>query len=130
MMAQKARLFVDKEAFNKIIKAKSPGEAKAMGREVKNFDNSVWVERRYGIVVDGSLQKFSQHPDLREFLINTKGRILVEASPVDNIWGIGLAADNEKAGYPENWEGLNLLGFALMEARDILGNKYKTTTPG
>ncbi|QMU29867.1 NADAR family protein [Adhaeribacter radiodurans] len=122
MMAQKANLFGDNDAFEKIVKARTPGEAKAIGRKVKNFDDSVWEEKRFKIVVNGSLQKFGQHQDLQEFLINTKDRILVEASPVDNIWGIGLAADDKKSENPENWEGLNLLGFALMETRDILNN--------
>ena len=122
MMAQKALLFGDKEAYYKIVDAKSPGEAKALGREVKSFDQTTWEERRFGIVVDGSLAKFQQHPDLKAFLLNTKERVLVEASPVDSIWGIGLTAEDERAANPEMWEGLNLLGFALMETRDILKN--------
>ncbi|WP_233218997.1 NADAR family protein [Adhaeribacter arboris] len=129
MMAQKAHLFGDSDAFDKIVKARTPGEAKAIGREVKNFDDSVWEEQRFEIVVNGSLQKFGQHQDLQEFLINTKDRILVEASPVDNIWGIGLSVDDKKAENPEHWEGLNLLGFALMETRDILNNNLKQLPP-
>ncbi len=123
MMAQKAHLFGDNVTFWKILKANSPGAAKALGREVKNFDDSVWEEKRFEIVFNGCLQKFGQNQILQEFLINTKDRVLVEASPIDNIWGIGLAADNPKVETIENWEGLNLLGFALMETRDILRNK-------
>jgi ribA/ribD-fused uncharacterized protein len=62
----------------------------------------------------------TQHPDLREFLLGTGDRVLVEASPQDRIWGIGLAADDERASVPEQWLGLNLLGFALMEVRHRL----------
>lgn len=68
----------------------------------------------------GSVAKFSQHADLRSYLLGTSGRVLVEASPVDRIWGIGLAAADEAASDPEQWRGLNLLGFALMQARTLL----------
>ncbi|QNF33661.1 NADAR family protein [Adhaeribacter swui] len=122
MMAQKALLFGDEQIHDKIVQSKSPGEAKALGRKVKNFDQAIWEKERYPIVVNGNLAKFQQHPDLKAFLLNTKERVLVEASPVDSIWGIGLAADDERASKPEKWEGLNLLGFALMETRDILRN--------
>lgn len=123
MMAQKALLFDDKEIYNKIIIAKSPAEAKALGRQVRNFDDKTWNNKRFDIVVRGSLEKFTQQKDLKEFLLNTKERVLVEASPVDRIWGMGLTADSEKAENPKQWNGLNLLGFALMEARDIIRNE-------
>ena len=120
MMAQKALLFDDNEVFTKIIAVNSPAEVKALGRQVRNFDETIWNAKRFEIVVAGNLHKFSQDKDLKEFLLNTKDRVLVEASPVDRIWGIGLAADNEKATNPKRWNGLNLLGFALMEVRDML----------
>ena len=120
MMAQKALLFANADIYQQIIAAKSPAEAKALGRQVRNFDEAVWNARRLAIVVRGNLEKFRQHPDLQDFLLNTKDRILVEASPVDSIWGIGLAADDARAENPRQWNGLNLLGFALMEVRDAL----------
>ncbi len=120
MMAQKALLFNDLEIYQQIIAAKSPAEAKALGRQVRQFDNDVWNSKRAAIVVRGNLEKFRQHLDLQAFLLNTKERVLVEASPVDSIWGIGLAAANERAQNPKQWQGLNLLGFALMEVRDLL----------
>lgn len=119
MMAQKALLFEDSFTFEKIIASKSPGEAKELGRQVNNFSPSIWEEKRFDIVLTGSLHKFGQHEDLRKFLCNTKERILVEASPVDNIWGIGLSSDHVNAEKPDLWNGLNLLGFALMETRDF-----------
>lgn len=122
MMAQKALLFDHKEIYDKIIAAKSPAEAKTLGRQVRNFDEVVWNTNRFALVVEGNLQKFSQHPDLKEFLLNTKERVLVEASPVDKIWGIGLAVDSDRADNPKRWNGLNLLGFALMQVRDMLKN--------
>ncbi len=122
MMAKKAQLFNDETYFEKIIDAKSPAEAKKLSREVQNYNENIWLENRYQIVKEGNFHKFSQHNDLKEFLLNTKERILVEASPVDAIWGIGLASDHNDANYPEKWKGLNLLGFALMEVRDELRN--------
>ncbi|MBB1193722.1 DUF1768 domain-containing protein [Flavobacterium sp. SOK18b] len=120
MMAKKAELFNDNEVLEKIIQANSPAEAKKLGREVKNYDDVLWLANRYEIVKQGNFHKFSQHSDVKEFLINTKERILVEASPVDAIWGIGMAGDHKDVLNPEKWRGLNLLGFALMEVRDEL----------
>lgn len=120
MMAKKAELFNDKEVLEKIIKANSPAEAKKLGREVKNYDDAVWLENRYEIVRQGNFYKFSQNKNLKEFLINTKDRVLVEASPVDPIWGIGMASDHKDVLNPKKWRGPNLLGFALMEVRDEL----------
>ena len=120
MMAEKARLFGDIEIQDAILKAKSPAEVKKLGREVKNFDEAIWNQKRYSIVLQGTWNKFNQHPDLKQFLIQTNDRVLVEASPVDDIWGIGLAADHQKANDPSQWRGINLLGFALMEVRDLL----------
>ena len=90
---------------------------------VENFDEETWIAHREAIVLEGSIHKFSQHPDLRTFLLSTGDRVLVEASPVDPIWGIGLAADDPRATDPGKWRGLNLLGFALMKTRDLLGNR-------
>jgi ribA/ribD-fused uncharacterized protein len=120
MMAKKAELFNDEEVLEKIIKADSPAEAKKLGREVKNYDDKLWLANRYEIVKEGNYHKFSQNKALKTFLINTKERVLVEASPVDPIWGIGMASDHKDVLNPEKWQGLNLLGFALMEVRDEL----------
>jgi ribA/ribD-fused uncharacterized protein len=122
MMAEKARLFGDEETRARILKAPNPGAAKRLGREVRGFEESRWAEARFEIVVRGNREKFGQHPELREFLLGTGKRVLVEASPVDRIWGIGLAAADPRAEHPEQWRGLNLLGFALMEVRSLLGN--------
>ncbi|WP_298348306.1 NADAR family protein [Runella sp.] len=120
MMAQKAELFGDDEVFEKILKVKSPAEAKKLGRLIRNFDEAAWLSEREKIVVEGNFHKFSQNKELKKFLLQTDRRILVEASPVDVIWGVGLAADNPAILHPEKWQGLNLLGFALMEVRDKL----------
>lgn len=123
MMCEKARLFNDEASIHKIQQAKTPAEAKKLGRLIKNFNTIIWDERKYQIVVEGNFHKFSQHEDLNFFLQNTKNKILVEASPVDPVWGIGMAADNPHIENPLLWKGENLLGFALMEVRDRL--KYK-----
>lgn len=120
MMAQKAKLFADDVVFEKILASGHPNQAKKLGRLVKDYDETVWLAHRFEIVVQGSIAKFSQHAALKDFLLATGERVLVEASPVDKIWGIGLAQDDEKAEYPEKWQGLNLLGFALMQARTHL----------
>jgi hypothetical protein len=117
MMAEKARVFGDEKTARLALEAPHPGAAKQAGRQVKGFVESVWQERRFGIVVEANQAKFSQNPELRDFLLATTARVLVEASPSDRIWGIGLAADDARANDPLEWRGLNLLGFALMAAR-------------
>lgn len=123
MMYHKAKLFCDNKACERILRSNNPGEAKALGREVLGFNQVLWDKKRFEIVVNANLAKFSQNHDMREFLIKTGSRILVEASPVDKIWGIGLAQDNPASENPNTWKGLNLLGFALMEVRDLLINQ-------
>ncbi|MEU6464754.1 NADAR family protein [Streptomyces sp. NPDC046976] len=120
MMAAKARLFGDAEAERHVLAAAHPAQAKKAGRLVRGFDEAIWERERFRIVVEGSVHKFAADPALRAFLLNTGDRVLVEASPVDRVWGIGLTADDEAAQDPERWRGLNLLGFALMEARTEL----------
>jgi ribA/ribD-fused uncharacterized protein len=120
MMAEKARLFNDPELLTQILAAPTPAEAKKLGRQIAGFVPAIWDEHKVAIVRTGNLHKFSQNPALKDFLLATHDRVLVEASPVDNIWGIGLAADSTDAEHPERWQGENLLGFALMEVRDQL----------
>jgi ribA/ribD-fused uncharacterized protein len=120
MMAEKARMFGDEAAREEILKADGPKAAKQLGRGVKNFDDARWQEHRFKFVVEGNLAKFSQNRELADFLVGTGDKVLVEASPLDRIWGIGLGANDERATAPTQWRGLNLLGFALMEVRQML----------
>jgi ribA/ribD-fused uncharacterized protein len=120
MMAEKARLFADHATRERILSSSHPKQAKSLGRQIRGFDEEVWTAERFGIVVRGNVAKFDQNEQLRAFLLNTNKRVLVEASPVDRIWGIGLASDDARASQPDQWRGLNLLGFALIDVRDQL----------
>lgn len=120
MMAHKALLFDDRDTYEKIINCHKPAEAKALGRTVRDYEETRWNEKKFEIVVQGNIYKFAQNKNLAAYLLGTGDRIIVEASPVDPVWGIGLAQDSPKALHPDTWKGENLLGFALMEARDFL----------
>ena len=115
MMAEKARLFGDLENAEKVMSAENPGKAKSIGSEVRNFDQTHWEEHRIGIVKRANFEKFEQNTNLKEFLINTGNRVLVEASPIDRIWGIGLEENHRDVDIPQNWRGTNLLGLTLMD---------------
>jgi ribA/ribD-fused uncharacterized protein len=120
MMWHKATLFDDHEVAARMLTAENPKQVKDLGRQVKNFDQATWEANRYDIVVAGNKHKFAQHEDLRTYLLSTGDQLLVEASPVDRVWGIGMTADNPHAHDPKKWRGLNLLGFALGDARTAL----------
>lgn len=122
MMAEKARLFGDVENMEKIINSGHPHQAKKLGRLVNGYDDKLWHKHRSEIVIRGNVAKFSQHEGLTQFLLNTKDRILVEASPRDRIWGIGMGKSNPDAANPSRWRGLNLLGFALIAVREHIRN--------
>ena len=125
MMAKKAELFNDIEIRQQILESAKPAFAKELGRKVKNFNDEKWSKACFEIVVEGNINKFSQLEQLRKFLLYTGDKVIVEASPRDTIWGIGLSQDNPKAMSPSAWRGKNLLGFALMEVRDRLKTGIK-----
>ena len=120
MMAGKARLFGDAEMLEKIMASSDPRTIKKLGRQVRGFDQAIWETYKYALVMQGNVCKFAQNPALKQFLLSTGDKILVEASPYDRIWGIGLSAADPRAQDPRQWRGRNLLGFALTEVRDIL----------
>ncbi|MBB5923328.1 ribA/ribD-fused uncharacterized protein [Actinoalloteichus hoggarensis] len=129
MMERKARLFGDDGVAERILVARHPGEAKRLGRLVRGFDRERWDAHRERIVIAGNLAKFTAHEPAAAFLRSTGSRILVEASPVDAVWGIGLAARDDAATLPSRWPGRNLLGFALMEVRARLGAARRGRSP-
>ncbi len=122
MMYGKAVLFGDADTAAKILAADHPRAHKALGRQVMGFDPGIWNREREGIVKAGNRAKFTQHPALLEQLLATRGTTLVEASPYDKIWGIGLAASDPRALDPAQWKGQNLLGKILTELRDELSS--------
>ncbi|TXF88471.1 NADAR family protein [Neolewinella aurantiaca] len=120
MMAGKARLFGDAEVLERILRTENPAVAKKLGREVRGFEVDVWKEHMRTIVAQGSCLKFSQNPELLAYLKTTGNEVLVEASPFDPHWGIGMSKDEAERVTPHDWKGTNWLGWCLMEARDEL----------
>lgn len=117
MMYSKARLFNDDETARKILSAAEPRQQKRLGREVRDFDETVWITKRKAIVTVGCREKFWQNPPLGEVLLRTDDTLLVEASPYDRIYGVGLAWNDPRIRDVGQWQGLNLLGEVLMEVR-------------
>jgi ribA/ribD-fused uncharacterized protein len=118
MMASKASIFNDTETFDLIMAETNPRLQKALGREVKNFDPEKWDRIASAVVFNGNFYKFSQNADIKEILLRTAGTTIVEASPKDTIWGIGLAADDPRAQDRSQWLGKNRLGYVLTRLRE------------
>lgn len=119
-MYEKAILFNDHETAQEILATPSPKDVKALGRKVRNFDAQKWEDRALGIMTSVNLDKYSQNPEFKKELLETGERILVEASPYDKIWGVGLHYMDAKILDEKNWLGKNLLGKALMNVRRLL----------
>jgi ribA/ribD-fused uncharacterized protein len=117
MMYSKAMLFNDVITAKKILQTSDPRKQKALGREVKGYDDTLWNDQRALIVLAGCFEKFVQHDDLAEVLLATEDLEIVEASPYDTIWGIGLAAEDPRATDKSQWKGQNLLGKVTMDVR-------------
>lgn len=123
MMHQKALLFGDEDIAEQIMQETNPKEQKKFGRQIRNFDKSIWDKNCLAIVYEGNLAKFRQNADLKEEMLNTGNRIFVEASPLDTIWGIGMAEESLGIDDPSYWQGLNLLGQALTLVKNQLRNE-------
>lgn len=120
MMAEKARIFSDREILEDILQTNDPKLIKELGRRIAFFDEEVWNIRKYDVVYEGNYLKFSQNESLKSYLLSTGNKVIVEASPYDNVWGIGMKQQDEGISDPKNWKGENLLGFVLMEVRKAL----------
>ena len=119
MMFHKAILFNDIPISKQILEAADdPKQVKALGRKVRGFDQEIWDKKKFEIVIAANREKFSAHAQLREQLLETAGKEIVEASPMDRIWGIGFKKENALKNQ-HRW-GKNLLGKALMQVRDEL----------
>jgi len=126
MMYHKARVFSAENIQNEMIKVKyNPKAVKALGRKIKNFSDAVWDKHKMKIVTQAAFLKFSQNPDLLRQLIADKDKILVEASPVDKVWGIGLHYDDDKVLNESDWNGQNLLGKCIIIARNKILKKKR-----
>jgi ribA/ribD-fused uncharacterized protein len=121
-MYMKAIIFGDYEIAEKILATKDPKKAKELGRIVRNYDDKVWNDMRYKVMVDANKAKYSQNEDLKKLITSDefKGKGFVEASPVDKVWGIGLGEKDPLADDEKNWKGQNLLGKSLDEVREWL----------
>ncbi|MDQ1234625.1 ribA/ribD-fused uncharacterized protein [Paenibacillus sp. SORGH_AS306] len=120
MMYGKAQLFGDREIARRVIEAPHPRQQKALGRQVQRFDNDLWNQEAKNIVYRGNHAKFTQNPELLLVLLATAGHTLVEASPTDRIWGIGLAEDDPRIHQRATWRGTNWLGEVLTQLREDL----------
>lgn len=120
MMHGKALLFGDRETADRIAASRTAFQAQILGRAVRGFDESAWIEHREEIVFRANLAKFSQDPALGGYLRSTRGSVLVESSTTDLVWGAGVSEDHPRAADPRRWPGLNLLGQALMRVRESL----------
>jgi len=116
----KAKLFDDSNAAERVLRTKAPSSQKLIGRNVAGFNDAKWELFREGVVFSGNFAKFSQNLDLRDLLLATGSTTIVEASPKDTIWGVGLAEDDERIVDQLKWRGANLLGKALMRVRACL----------
>lgn len=119
-MYLKARFFGDHEVAALAAHEPDPRKVKALGRQVKGYDDAAWTCVREGLMAYCNLLKYAQNAAMREELISTGSRILVEASPYDRVWGVGLAENDPLILDPANWRGTNLLGAALMTVRGLL----------
>ena len=125
MMARKARLFGDSLSAIRITDSKSPSEQKSLGRKVKNFDKDKWEAIAQDVVYRANYAKFSQNEDCKQQLLATGDKIIVEASPYDCVWGVGLSCDDPKVLDSKNWRGTNWLGEAIMKVRENLRKQEK-----
>lgn len=121
-MWMKAITFGDEEIAEQILeKGKNPKTAKALGRKVKNYDDKVWNEKRFDVMLDANMYKYTQNAELNSLILDPQfdGKKFVEASPLDGIWGI-KCGEEEALDDESNWKGLNLLGKVLDEVRNRL----------
>jgi hypothetical protein len=120
MMYSKAKLFDDKDSMKLIMESDDPYYHKKIGRQVKNYNDDIWKNVSRYVVFVGNLAKFSQNKDLKDKLLSTGKKILVEASPYDKLWGVGLDSWNDNILDEKLWQGQNWLGKELRIVREQL----------
>lgn len=125
MMHQKALHFGDTEIAEEVMVTRHPADQKKLGRKIKNFDKTSWDKVNLQIVYKGNYAKYTQNEELKQLLINTGDRLIVEASPEDVIWGIGLHENDPNIDNPLLWKGQNLLGWAITLVKQEILNELK-----
>jgi len=128
MMASKARLMDNKKYEDLIMNAKHPREQKKLGRAIPDFDIKEWNIIAKDKVFIANYAKFTQNPELLTELMYTRGTTLVEASPYDKIWGIGMGGDDPRALDRNTWQGTNWLGEVLTHVRLHIGHEKLLNT--
>ena len=126
MMMKKAEVFSAQDILEKMENTDNPRVVKQLGRQIENFSDEVWDKHKIDVVTQASYLKFVQNPDLLKIMMQQEKLILVEASPEDKIWGIGLHPDNDKILDEQNWNGQNLLGICLMKARQRIKDEQNS----
>jgi hypothetical protein len=122
-MWEKAVYFNDILKSNEILKEFNPRRTKQLGREVKNFNTEDWLKVSFNYMVDVNYAKWTSNDKLQSLLLSTDNKILVEASPYDTIWGIGLHLEDDDVLNEKNWKGTNWLGESLMKVRKKIKDK-------
>lgn len=119
-MYEKAKFFHDDIIASQILACDNPSVCKSLGRKVRGFDTKKWLTAGYPFMVEINYAKYNQNLQLKELLLSTGDKTIVEASPYDNIWGIGIHWNDDNCLDESKWKGQNLLGKALMEVRKQL----------
>lgn len=124
MMYHKAILFGDMPTATTIIAEKNPHVQRVFGGKVRNFNCKKWADFKNQIVYWGNYHKFKQNPVLKKILLEEHtDKVIVNGIGTDRIWGVGLDWDDPLIEDPNNWQGQNLLGKAIMKVRDTLKNE-------
>lgn len=118
MMHCKAALFGDLAASERVLASPSPWSQKQIGRSIRGYDEAVWEDDRMPMMIEIVFQKAIQDDSTRAHLMATGTAVIVEASPHDPVWGIGLSENDPASLDPSLWKGRNLLGRAWMAARE------------
>lgn len=120
MMYKKAVTFSDTAIAKQILDTDNVSVIKNLGRQVSNYNNTVWNGIRQIVVYEGLLAKYTQNEELKSFLKSTGDTMLAECAVNDRIWAIGISMTDPNRFYMSKWQGQNLLGFATMQVRNKL----------
>lgn len=117
IMLCKAAAMGDRFHYDAISAASAPMEARRLGRSIRNFDQDLWTRCVCLVAYEIVYQKFKDTPEYREILLMTGDVLIAEAAWYDQNWGIGMRPHDPRVRRPAEWQGTNILGWALMKAR-------------